>query len=85
MTPLHPISKSQMQGLQPQQTVLSPPTAGFSGEPNEQPHDMVKNVIPMFQVGKLRLRTVPSQSKSGVSASESRAPPSPRYLLDTRG
>lgn len=63
MTPPHPISESQMQDLQPQQTILSPPTAGFSGEPNEQPHDMVKHVILMFHVGKLRLRRVPRQSK----------------------
>ena len=38
---------------------------------------MVKNVLPMFQVGKLRPRAVPSQPKSGVSASESSPPHQP--------
>lgn len=61
---------------------MSLPTAGFLGELNDGPQDMglVGNVIPMFQVYKLRLREVP-----GVSASEFRVPPSSQYLLDTWG
>lgn len=49
---------------------------------------MVKNVLPMFQVGKLRLRAVPSQPKSGVSASEARPlhqPPVPAGHLGEAG
>lgn len=47
--------------------------------------DSAGNGTPMFRGGTPRLRGVPGQSKSGVSASESRAPPSPWYLLGASG